>query len=67
MSTEPTQFAERTFRLRLAVLPQEKEPLLCLRIVGYSDVAERIAQEFEEKVREGVRDNAQVFRGSFSP
>ncbi len=60
-------FLSRTFNLRLAVLPQEKDPLLTLRIVGLADVAEKIGKEFEDKVRYGVPDDVAVYRGSFSP
>lgn len=59
-------FIERTFALRLSVLPQEKEPLLAVRIVGLGDVTERIGQEFEKKVRDGLPGVA-VYRGAFSP
>lgn len=60
-------FNVRTFNLRLAVLPQEKEPLLTLRIVGFADVAEKIGQEFEKRVRDGVPDSVKVYRGTFDP
>jgi uncharacterized protein YfdQ (DUF2303 family) len=60
-------FEVRTFALRLAVLPQEKEPLLSLRLVGLDDVKEKIAQEFETRVRDGVTPTTQVHRGVFTP
>lgn len=60
-------FLVRTFNLRLAVLPQEKDPLLTLRIVGLADVQERVAKEFEQKVRNGVPTGVNVYRGTFTP
>lgn len=59
-------FEPRAFSLRLAVLPQEKEPVLVLRIVGLADVQERIGEEFERKVRDGL-SVANVYRGTFAP
>jgi len=58
-------FLERTWNLRLSVMPQDK-PVLVLRIVGREDVDEKIAQEFETKVREGL-PGLKIFRGSFTP
>ncbi len=67
-ATEPYEgFLQRTFNLRLAVLPQEKDPLLTLRIVGHADVQEKIAKEFEQKVRDGVPTGVNVYRGTFAP
>lgn len=60
-------FLPRVFTLRLAVLPQEKDPLLVLRIVGLADVAEKIGKEFEDKVRYGVPAGVDVYRGSYTP
>lgn len=37
-----------------------------LRIVGLADVQERIGQEFEQKVRDGL-PGVNVYRGTFAP
>lgn len=59
-------FAQRPFSLRLAVLPQEKEPLLTLRIIGLGDVIEKIGQEFEAELRARLT-GVNVYRGTFTP
>lgn len=59
-------FTQRPFNLRLAVLPQDKEPLLTLRIVGLSDVFEKIGQEFESELRNRLT-GVNVYRGTFTP
>lgn len=60
-------FEARTFTLRMSVSTDaEKAPRLMLRIVGLSDVQEKIAQEFEAKLREGL-PGVPVYRGSFTP
>lgn len=60
-------FLQRTFTLRLSVLPQEKDPLLTLRIVGLADIDERVGQEFEDKVRSGMPEGVSTYRGVFTP
>lgn len=60
-------FIQRSFVLRLAVLPQEKDPLLTLRIVGLDDVTEKIGQEFEANIRDHRLPSVNVYRGTFSP
>lgn len=63
-------FESRTFRLRLSVAstPENKTPLLAVRIVGLSDVQEHIAIEFEQRIRRGLADtSALVYRGKFTP
>lgn len=59
-------FEPRTWNLRLSVLTEGDKPKLVLRIVGRQDVEEKIAQEFEQKVRDGLVDCV-VFRGCFTP
>lgn len=59
-------FEDRTFNLRLSVAHDDKGPLLALRIVQKSDIAEQIAKEFEEKVRSGL-PSINVYRGMFTP
>lgn len=58
-------FTERTWQLRLAVLPQEK-PVLIVRIVGKDAVDEQIAAEFEGHIRDGLASCA-VYLGTFRP
>jgi uncharacterized protein YfdQ (DUF2303 family) len=61
-------FTERTFTLRLAVMPQANaDPLLTLRIVGLDDITEKVGQEFEEKVKAAVPTSVKVYRGTFKP
>lgn len=60
-------FEYRSFTLRLSVsAAADKAPRLALRIVGLSDVQEKIAQEFEAKIRDGLA-GVPVYRGTFTP
>lgn len=63
--------SERTFRLRLAVSKQENQaPRLSLRIIALEAAEEAMAQEFKDKLADGLNDAENetycVFVGRFS-
>lgn len=50
-------FIERTFKLKVGVLPQEgAKPLVSLRLVGFDDQKEQIEHEFKSILSDGIDD-----------
>lgn len=58
---------ERDFSLRLSVLTSHDEPLLVMRVVGYEEHLEAIAQDFKRALIEEVGDASTLTIGTFKP
>lgn len=59
--------SSRSFTLRLSVLTGGDKPQLVLRAVALDSAKEAIAQEFKQKLQDGIGSDATLYLGSFTP
>ena len=57
----------RSFTLRLSVLTGGDKPQLVLRAIALDAAKEAIAQEFKQKLQDGIGSDATLYLGSFTP
>lgn len=57
----------RSFMLRLSVLTGGDKPQLVLRAIALDSAKEAIAQEFKQKLQDGIGSDATLYLGSFTP
>lgn len=57
----------RSFTLRLSVLTGGDKPQLVLRAIAIDAAKEAIAQEFKQKLQDGIGSDATLYLGTFTP
>ena len=66
-ATPYTDLSIRSFTLRLSVLTGGDKPQLVLRAIALDSAKEAIAQEFKQKLQDGIGSDATLYLGSFTP